>query len=182
MNYVDRIVGSFTLEKLVQAATRVVMVGTGTGLAPFVSMIKQLHHDSVRSGPDHRVYTLLHTNRTVGELAYHHTLVEIQAARSFDFLYLPTVSRPTARDVADPAIVAGRATNVLRQIYALPTTEEDRVAAAAAGSAERAEAEAALARRGPTRVAGFGPDNQPSGPIRPCEHRDPYVREPVLDG
>ena len=146
VNYVDRIVGSFTLEKLVQAATRVVMVGTGTGLAPFVSMIKQLHHDSVRSGPDHRVYTLLHTNRTVGELAYHHTLVEIQAARSFDFLYLPTISRPTARDVAGQTIGAGRATNLLRRIYALPMTEEDRVTAAAVGSADRAEAEAALAR------------------------------------
>ena len=145
VNYVDRIVGSFTLEKLVQAATRVVMVGTGAGLAPFVSMIKQLHHDSVRSGPDHRVYTLLHTNRTVAELGYHHTLVEIQAARSFDFLYLPTVSRPTARAVADPVIGAGRATNVLRRIYGLPMTEEDRVEAAAVGRADRAPSEAALA-------------------------------------
>ena len=131
VNYVDRVVGSFTLEKLVQAATRVVMVGTGTGLAPFVLMMKQLHHDSVRSGPDHRVYTLIHTNRTAAEFAYHHTLVEIQAARSFDFLYLPTVSRPTARDVAAPVIGAGLATNVLRRIYGLPMTEEDRVAAAA---------------------------------------------------
>ena len=146
VSYVDRIVGSFTLEKLVEAATCVVMVGTGTGLAPLVSMIKQLHHDSVRSGPDQRQYTLFHTNRTVAELAYHQTLLEIQAAQSFDFLYLPTVSRPTARDVGDPTIGAGRATNVLRQIYELPMTEEDRVAAAAVGSADRAEAEVALAR------------------------------------
>lgn len=146
VSYVDRIVGSFTLEKLVQAATRVVMVGTGTGLAPFVSMIKQLHHDSGRSGPDNRLYTLLHTNRTVAELGYHRTLLEIEASRSFDFLYLPTVSRPTAEDVADPAIGTGRATNVLRRIYELPMTEEDRVSAAALGSPERAEAEAGLAR------------------------------------
>ena len=146
MSYVDRIVGSFTLGKLVQAATCVVMVGTGTGLAPFVAMLKQVHHDSVRSGRDHRVYTLLHTNRTVAELGYHQTLSEIQAARSFDFLYLPTVSRPTARNLADPTIGVGRATNVLRSIYELPMTEEDRIAGAAAGSADRAEAEIALAR------------------------------------
>ena len=146
VSYVDRIVGSFTLGKLVQAATCVVMVGTGTGLAPFVSMLKQVHHDSVRSGRDHRVYTLLHTNRTVAELGYHQTLSEIQAARSFDFLYLPTVSRPTARNLADPTIGVGRATNVLRSIYELPMTEEDRIAGAAAGSADRAEAEIALAR------------------------------------
>ena len=146
VHYVDRIVGSFTLEKLVQAATRVVMVGAGTGLAPFVSMVKQLHHDGLRSGHDHRVYTLLHTNRTFAELGYHQTLLEIQAAEAFDFLYLPTVSRPTARDRADPTIGVGRATNVLRWIYELPMTEEDRVAAAAVGSAERADAEGALAR------------------------------------
>ena len=190
VSYVDRIVGSFTLGKLVQAATCVVMVGTGTGLAPFVAMLKQVHHDSVRSGrdhrvytllhtnrtvaelgyhqtlseiqaarsfdflylptvsrpTDHRVYTLLHTNRTVAELGYHQTLSEIQAARSFDFLYLPTVSRPTARNLADPTIGVGRATNVLRSIYELPMTEEDRIAGAAAGSADRAEAEIALAR------------------------------------
>ena len=146
VNYVDRIVGSFTLEKLVQAATRVVMIGTGTGLAPFVSMIKQLHHHSTHSGPDNRVYTLLHTNRTVAELAYHRALLEIEASRSFDFLYLPTVSRPTAADAAEPTIGAGRATNVLRRIYELPMTEEDRVAATALGSPERAEAESALAR------------------------------------
>ena len=146
VSYVYRIVGSFTLGKLVQAATCVVMVGTGTGLAPFVSMLKQVHHDSVRSGRDHRVYTLLHTNRTVAELGYHQTLSEIQAARSFDFLYLPTVSRPTARNLADPTIGVGRATNVLRSIYELPMTEEDRIAGAAAGSADRTEAEIALAR------------------------------------
>ena len=146
VSYVDRIVGSFTLGKLVQAATCVVMVWTGTGLAPFVSMLKQVHHDSVRSGRDHRVYTLLHTNRTVAELGYHQTLSEIQAARSFDFLYLPTVSRPTARNLADPTIGVGRATNVLRSIYELPMTEEDRIAGAAAGSADRTEAEIALAR------------------------------------
>ena len=31
VNYVDRIVGSFTLDKLVQGAESVVMIGTGTG-------------------------------------------------------------------------------------------------------------------------------------------------------
>ena len=145
VNYVDRIVGSFTLEKLVQDATRVVMVGTGTGLAPFISMIKQLYHQSIQSRPNERVYTLIHTNRTLSELGYHQTLREIEAAGSFDFLYLPTVSRPTPRDTDDPTLGVGRATNVLRHIYGLPMTEEEQATAAEAGP-KRADADAALAR------------------------------------
>ena len=145
INYVDRIVGSFTLEKLVEDATRVVMIGTGTGLAPFISMIKQLNHESTVSRSDGRIYTLLHTNRTVEELGYHQELCEIEAAGSLDFVYVPTVSRPTPRDADDPSLGIGRATNVLRHIYGLPMTEEERVTAAKAGP-ERAAAEAALAR------------------------------------
>ena len=143
VNYVDRIVGSFTLEKFVQDATRVVMVGTGTGLAPFISMIKQLYHQSIQSRSNERVYTLIHTNRTLSELGYHQTLREIEAAGSFDFLYLPTVSRPTPRDTDDPTLGVGRATNVLRHIYGLPMTEEEQATSAEAGP-ERADA--ALAR------------------------------------
>ena len=44
----------------------VLFVGTGTGVAPFVSMVKELHAQG--GGGDPRRYTLLHTNRTVAEL------------------------------------------------------------------------------------------------------------------
>ncbi|HEY4731094.1 MAG TPA: hypothetical protein VIH41_08195, partial [Myxococcales bacterium] len=43
--YVERIVGDFTLAKRAAGFDHVLMVGTGTGLAPFVSMVKQLGHD-----------------------------------------------------------------------------------------------------------------------------------------
>jgi hypothetical protein len=54
------------------------------------------------------------------ELAYHRELLEIEKAKSFDFVYVPSVSRPTARDLADPQLGSGRANNLLRQIFALP--------------------------------------------------------------
>ena len=146
VNYVDRIVGSFTLEKLADAADRIVMIGTGTGLAPFASMVKQLHHNASRPDFVKRAYTLLHTNRTTSELGYHATLCELEATGAFDFLYVPTVSRPSARDDGDPTLGAGRATNVLRLILGLPMKEEEDISAAAAGTPERAAAEAALAR------------------------------------
>ena len=145
---VDRIVGSFTLDKLVQDAKRVIMIGTGTGLAPFISMVKQLHHDGGALGSDarDRAYTLLHTNRTTAELGYHQTLLDIASSGSFDFHYLPTVSRPTPQDGDDPVLGSGRATNVLRLLYDLPMKEEEDVAEAIPGSPGRAVAEAALAR------------------------------------
>ena len=146
VNYVDRIVGSFTLDKLVREAESVVMIGTGTGLAPFISMVKQLSHDGSERGSKDCVYTLLHANRTSAELGYHETLLEIEASGSFDFLYIPTVSRPSALDHEDPRIGTGRATNVLRLLFGFSMKEEEDVNGASRGSSERGAAEAALAR------------------------------------
>jgi ferredoxin-NADP reductase len=98
-------------------------VGTGTGLAPFVSMIKQLHFEAQQGATHPARYTLLHANRTFEELAYHRELLEIEKAKSFDFVYVPSVSRPTARDLADPQIGSGRANNLLRHVFGLPAKE-----------------------------------------------------------
>ena len=103
------------------------MVGTGTGLAPFVSMLKQLHFDAQRGTKPPARYTLLHANRTFEELAYHRELLEIEAAQTFDFVYAASVSRPTARDLADPQIGTGRANNILRQVFSLPPQPLKRV-------------------------------------------------------
>src|SRR5205085_8457740 len=62
--YVERIVGDFTLAKRAAGFEHVLLVGTGTGLAPFVSMLKQLHHQAPggnRPGPRS---TPPHANRT----------------------------------------------------------------------------------------------------------------------
>jgi ferredoxin-NADP reductase len=124
ITYVDRITGDFTLDKRVGDAENVILVGTGTGLAPFAAMIKQLHHDALEGKKDGRRYTLFHTNRTFEELAYHQQLLEIEAAKSLDFVYLPSVSRPTERDRKDPHIGIGRANNILRYIFSMPLKEE----------------------------------------------------------
>src|SRR5205823_14407850 len=111
--YLERIVGDFTLAKRAKGFEHVLMVGTGTGLAPFVAMIKQLQFEAASSGRPLVRYTLLHTNRTFEELAYHRELQEIEASGALDFVYVPTVSRPDARDLADPRIGTGRANNLL---------------------------------------------------------------------
>jgi ferredoxin-NADP reductase len=121
--FLERIVGDFTLARRAAGFEHVLMVGTGTGLAPFVSMIKQLHFEAQQGAAPPARYTLLHANRTWEELAYHRKLLEIEKAKSFDFVYVPSVSRPTARDLADPEIGSGRANNLLRYVLGLPAKE-----------------------------------------------------------
>jgi ferredoxin-NADP reductase len=128
--YVERIVGDFTLAKRAAGFDNVLMVGTGTGLAPFVSMLKQIHHDAERGFRPPARYTLLHTNRTREELAYHQQLLAIEKAKLFDFVYVPSVSRPTPRDLADAGLGSGRANNLLRHLYGLPAKDAPAVPAA----------------------------------------------------
>jgi ferredoxin-NADP reductase len=146
ITYVDRITGNFTLSKTANGFGNVLLVGTGTGLAPFVSMVKQLHHNAGRGQVDSVKYTLLHTNRTYEELAYHQELLDIEAAQRFDFAYVASVSRPTERDVNDPRMGQGRANNLLRHIFGMPLKEEEELEAAIARGDDPSGPKATLAR------------------------------------
>lgn len=147
--YVDRIVGDFTLDKRARGFRNVVMVGTGTGLAPFAAMIKELDHQALEGKRDDVRYTLLHANRTLEEMAYHDQLLAIEAARRFDFTYVPAVSRPRGDQVQ--GLGAGRANNILRSLFELPLKEEEdlRCAAADGEAAARAALERAVRPRLP---------------------------------
>jgi ferredoxin-NADP reductase len=125
--YVERIAGDFTLEKRAAGARSVVMVGTGTGLAPFAAMVKQLDHEAAAAAgrPDGVRYTQVHANRTYEELAHHRAFLEVEQAGRIDFAYVASVSRPTERDRQDPRLGQGRANNVLRHLLGLPLREEE---------------------------------------------------------
>lgn len=142
VEYVDRIVGNFTLDKRARGFRNVVMVGTGTGLAPFAAMAKELDHQALEGKQDAVRYTLFHTNRTPQELAYHDQLLAIEAAGRFDFTYVPTVSRPEVGQVHN--LGAGRANNVLRSVLGMPLKEEEDLRSTTADGA--AVARAALER------------------------------------
>jgi ferredoxin-NADP reductase len=146
VDYMDRIAGDFTLEKRRGPARNVVMVGTGTGLAPFAGMLKQLDHEAARGRGDGVRYTLLHANRTTAELAYHQRLQEIERSGHLDFVYLASVSRPSPADAQDPRLGRGRANNVLRRLFDLPTREEEDLKLAQQGGGDVALAQAALDR------------------------------------
>ncbi len=143
LDYVDHIAGDFTLDKRAAGFDSVLLVGTGTGLAPFASMARQLDHEAASGRPPAIRLTLLHANRTAKELAYHEELRAVEAARRFDFVYLASVSRPAG---PEDALATGRANNVLRHVFDLPLKEqEDATAAAGRGEDAGAYAEA-LAR------------------------------------
>ncbi len=127
LDYLERVVGNFTLARRAAGFAHVLMVASGTGLAPFVSMVKQLHFESQRNGAPGKRYTLIHANRTYEELAYHRELIAIEASNTFDFVYVPSVSRPTARDRSDSHLGVGRANNVLRLIFGIPAREAQAV-------------------------------------------------------
>ena len=121
--YVERIVGDFTLAKRAAGFEHVLMVGTGTGLAPFASMIKQLNFEAQQGRAPPARYTLLHANRTSQELAYNRELLDIERAKNFDFVYVPSVSRPSASDRSNPQLGTGRANNLLRLVLGQPARE-----------------------------------------------------------
>lgn len=144
MVYYEKIAGDFTLDKRAAGMKNVILVGTGTGLAPFRSMVKQLDHEAASGKTDGVKYTLLHTNRTYEELDYYQELLDIEAAGRYDFVYVPTVSRPTARDASDPKLGQGRANNVLRYLLDLPIKEQQDLDELAAKGGDTAKAKAAL--------------------------------------
>ena len=127
LDYLERVVGNFTLPRRAAGFAHVLMVASGTGLAPFVSMVKQLHFEAQRNGAPRKSYTLIHVNRTYEELAYHRELLAIEDSNAFDFVYVPSVSRPTERDRADARLGSGRANNVLRHILGIPPRESQAV-------------------------------------------------------
>lgn len=146
VGYVNRIAGDFTLDKRAAGARSVLMVGTGTGLAPFAGMLKQLHNQARLGQADSVRYTLLHANRTFGELAYHQELQEIESSGKLDFVYIPSVSRPGPRDLQDERLGQGRANNLLRLLYGMPMKEEEELKLAVASEGDVALAQAAVDR------------------------------------
>jgi len=146
VGYVNRIVGDFTLAKRTAGFRNVCFVGTGTGLAPFASMVKQLSHSARLGERDAVRYTLIHANRSYAELAYHEELLRIEESKEFDFVYVASVSRPTEPDVARQETGLGRANNMLRQIFGMPLKEEEDLARLSSGGGDVSEARRALDR------------------------------------
>ncbi len=146
VTYFYKITGDFTLEKRAAGFKNVVLVGTGSGLAPFASMMKQLHREALGGKSIEQRFTLFHANRGFHELGYHQQLLEIESAQKFDFLYVPSVSRPSKEDYENPRVGKGRANNVLRFVFDMSLKEEQDLQLLAAQRQDTTEAKKVLER------------------------------------
>ncbi len=144
ISYFYRITGDFTLEKRASGFQNVVMIGTGTGLAPLAAMIKQLHYEATQGRVSDVRYTLFHGNRVYPELGYQDELAAIEKSGRFDFVYVPTVSRPTDPDFGNPDLGKGRATSLVRHAFGMPLKEEEDLARLTEQGLDTTEATAAL--------------------------------------
>ena len=83
--------GHFTMDE-VPTDFHVVLIGTGTGLAPYISMIREHHRCNLGRG-----FIVIHGARHVGELGYRDEL-ELLDRDCSTLSYIPTVSRPDPQD------------------------------------------------------------------------------------
>ena len=106
--------GVFTLKKT--SATHLFFIATGTGLAPYVSMLRTLHADYREGKPHGQVITLVHGVRFSLDLGYRDELEALAHDEEFDLLYIPMVSRPDQDPNWTPESGRGRITELLRLI------------------------------------------------------------------
>jgi ferredoxin-NADP reductase len=121
--------GHFTLAKA-QRRT-LVMVATGTGLAPFLSQVRTLwrmHQLGIPAG--YRVI-LLHGCAHGDEFGYRDELLGYAAGAvdaDFDFTYLGTASRPDPTHGWTNAVGVGRVNELFRHVFDLPIDARREVA------------------------------------------------------
>jgi len=84
------------------------MVATGSGLAPFISIIKELDGKGKIHQHENLKVTLLHGHRTIEDLAYVGELSAIENAGRLDLFYFPSVTRYTPELPVSSGISTGR--------------------------------------------------------------------------
>jgi ferredoxin/flavodoxin---NADP+ reductase len=134
--------GRFTADA---ADTRAhLFVATGTGIAPFVAMIR----DDLRTGRE-RPVVVVHGVAHADELGFRDLLARLAAERPSTFRYVPTVSRPDDAQNAGWTGAVGRAERVLEDGWAsLRLDPAGTVAYLCGNPGMVASAQAALAAHG----------------------------------
>jgi ferredoxin--NADP+ reductase len=94
----DHITGAFTFDH-VPVEANVVLIATGTGLAPYVSMLST----HLRFGTQRRV-AILHGARNSWDLGYRSILMTMHHLRS-NMIYVPVISRPADEPVPWPRAI-----------------------------------------------------------------------------
>jgi ferredoxin--NADP+ reductase len=116
--------GVFTL----RPTSHHVMVATVTGIAPYVSMIRQFLRDTTTAGGSAQAkrFYILHGASYCDEFVYDRELARLSETESHVIQYVPTVSRPADARNASWRGTTGRANEVLAEHlerWSLPTAD-----------------------------------------------------------
>jgi len=114
--------GKFTLEP--EDDREHVFISSGTGIAPFISMMKTLLHDGAP-----RRATILHGASYEYDLGYRELMEEWDSDRIYPLVYVPSLSRPDAPANAAWTGRAGRVEAIVPEVYdQLALTPENSIA------------------------------------------------------
>jgi ferredoxin--NADP+ reductase len=108
--------GIFTLART--EAKHLLLIATGTGLAPYVSMLRTLRLEQWAGRPHKRTITLVHGARQTADLGYRWELDGLARQPDFNLLYLPMVSRPQGDSFWRATAGRGRVTELLKVLGA----------------------------------------------------------------
>ena len=89
-----------------------VFISSGTGIAPFISMMKTLLYDGAP-----RRAVIVHGASYVRDLGYRELLEQWEQDGTYPVRYVPSVSRPSAAENADWTGRRGRVENVIAAVY-----------------------------------------------------------------
>ncbi len=106
--------GKFVLEKA--KGSYLLLLSTGTGLAPFVSMARKLHADFLRGTKTFSGVTIMQGVSYARDLGYHEELLALGSDETFGFRYIPTVSRPDGDPDYRRSIGRGRVNDLVRYL------------------------------------------------------------------
>ncbi|HYE08253.1 MAG TPA: hypothetical protein VEL07_22255 [Planctomycetota bacterium] len=114
--------GKFTLKAA--GKRTIVMVATGTGLAPFVGHLRSLWRLHQAGVPQSHRVILFHGSAYGDEFGYREELEGYAKARAdgFDFTYICSASRPDPARGWTPATAQGRVNEVVRMVLDQPLT------------------------------------------------------------
>jgi len=104
--------GIFTLAK--SQAPHLLLIATGTGLAPYVSMLRTMHAEELAGRPHGRKVTLVHGVRHTADLGYRWELDGLAREAGFGLTYVPMVSRHENDPFWTPEVGRGRVTELLK--------------------------------------------------------------------
>ena len=134
--------GKFVLEP--QDDRTHVFISSGTGIAPFISMMKTLLHDG---GPRRAV--VLHGASYEHDLGYRELLEAWQAEGTYPLTYVPTVSRPGSPENSRWGGRVGRVEAIVPAVYdELDLTPDDSIAYLCGNPDMISAVEATLRERG----------------------------------